>query len=394
MAKRVLRITSNLTKGGTGNHVLAIHNAINQTKEFESFLWCPREFINVNNQIYSQFPPAAIYFNALKTKILGFDSIYAPFWTRTFNKLAPSFDILHLHHLQGYYFDIRSLESVTDKQIVLTVHDYWPITGRCSIPVHCEKWQSHCATCPNLKTYPSTLLDRSSKLFEIKRDAFSELNHLKVVALSQFMAHQLKKSFLKDKEIYIIPPGIDCNTFRPIKKDRSENINLGFVVAKSDFTNKGFDTLLNLIEYLDRTKQRQITITIVGELTTPLRTRLRHFSFVAYSSFVSNSRQLARLFNTFDLFLNFSRSETFGKTNIEAQACGVPILARDIPVFRENVKFGKLFDSDHPELLMQDIYNLLDKWNRDEMHRNMRENYHLDLLGERYQHLYRSFYSD
>ncbi len=392
MVRRVLRITSNLTKGGTGNHVLAIQKAINQSREFQSFLWCPREFVHIRNQLDAQLPRAAIFFNAFKTKFLGLDSIYSPFWNKAFRQIHSSFDIIHLHHLQGYFFDIRSLSSVQHKNMVLTVHDYWPVTGRCSIPGACEKWQTHCFKCPNLQTYPATWIDFSRKLYDIKRDAFTKLQHLKVVALSEFMQHQLKKSFLKDKEIHVIPPGIDCDLFRPLPKKQNSDIHLGFVVAKDDFFNKGFDTLLRLIEHIHHTNQKHIRITIVGTLRDRLAARLNAYPFVKLQPFVTDQNELDKLLNSFDLFLNFSRSETFGKTNIEAQSCGVPVLARQIPVFEEAVKYGALFDSDEPETILSHINELTAlKWDREKMHQEMREHYHLNRLRERYLKLYRSF---
>ena len=92
-----------------------------------------------------------------------------------------------------------------------------------------------------------------------------------------------------------------------------------------------------------------------------------------------------------DLFLNFSRQETFGKTVVEAQACGVPVLARRIPAFEENVEFGELLDDLRPDSLVPVIHKVLAKSrDKNSMHASMQK-YSLEKLGRRYINLYSSF---
>jgi glycosyltransferase involved in cell wall biosynthesis len=50
--------------------------------------------------------------------------------------------------------------------------------------------------------------------------------------------------------------------------------------------------------------------------------------------------ELVKLVQTSDALILYSRYETFGCVLIEANACGVPVIVSDVPVFHENVQEG------------------------------------------------------
>ncbi len=57
----------------------------------------------------------------------------------------------------------------------------------------------------------------------------------------------------------------------------------------------------------------------------------------------------------------YSRFETFGCVIIEANACGIPVIVSDIPVFHENVKAGltgAIVPLNNPGLLAEAIFSV------------------------------------
>ncbi|RPI03494.1 MAG: glycosyltransferase [Calditrichaeota bacterium] len=390
---KVLRMTSSIGKGGAGRHVLDIHRALLSSPEFISHLWCPRETLTGDRIINRRLPVAFIACNWLRTKALGFDSIYAPGWNPMMKRIIADFDIIHLHHLQGYYFDIRSLNLLENKNVVLTLHDMWPLTGRCSLTHSCLKWQTLCHHCPQLDVYPGTWVDWSRFLHRRKIELFGALKSLKVVVLSRFAADLLQASHFKDREFVIIPPGINCDDFKPRSRPPKPFITIGVIAAKPDFYLKGIESLLRLLSTVEQKRQRQYRFRLIGHMTSKTQKILTQYSFVDLFPFIGNPRELNSHYNDFDVFLNLSHLETFGKTNIEAQCAGTPVLARNIPPFRENVYYGALYDSDDPEHLLQEIDRLAaHPWDRQLMHQTIRGKFDLTLLGERYVGLYRTFY--
>jgi glycosyltransferase involved in cell wall biosynthesis len=73
---------------------------------------------------------------------------------------------------------------------------------------------------------------------------------------------------------------------------------------------------------------------------------------------------LARHINMSDALLLYSSYETFGCVLIEANACGVPVIVSDIPVFHETVKEGEngFFAGLHaPEILAAKMLEVIEK---------------------------------
>lgn len=390
---KVLRITSSIRKGGAGRHVLDIHQALLGSPEFASYLWCPRETLAGERIINRRLPMTAIACNGLRTRVLGLDSIYAPGWNRRMSRMVADFDIIHLHHLQGYYFDIRSLKQLETKNVVLTLHDMWPLTGRCSLAHSCQRWQTLCHHCPHLDVYPAVWIDLSRFLHRRKIELFHALSHLKIVVLSHFAADLMQISHFKEHECAIIPPGINCDVFKPLDRPRKPFITIGIIAAKPDFYLKGMESLLRLLSAVALKRDHHFRFRLIGQLTDKTHKLLSSYSFVDLFPFTGSAQQLNSHYNDFDIFLNLSHLETFGKTNIEAQSAGTPVLARNIPPFRENVFFGALYDADDASHLLEEIERLAAQpWDRQLMHQTIRSKFDLSRLGERYSELYRTFF--
>ena len=80
-------------------------------------------------------------------------------------------------------------------------------------------------------------------------------------------------------------------------------------------------------------------------------------SCVLFTGFLSG-KELLSAFNSADLFLFPSLSETFGLAIIEAAACGLPVLLRELPVFRM-FEFAEKF-SNEGEMLKKTVKILED----------------------------------
>jgi glycosyltransferase involved in cell wall biosynthesis len=70
--------------------------------------------------------------------------------------------------------------------------------------------------------------------------------------------------------------------------------------------------------------------------------------------------QLPPIYSAATVFVLFSKVETFGMPLVEAMACGLPILASDIPIHREIVQnAGELVSPDAPDLLAEVLHKIL-----------------------------------
>ena len=258
-------------------------------------------------------------------------------------------DILHLHNLHGYYLDIRVLFSYIrkyKKKVIWTLHDCFSFTGHCSHFDYCgcEKYITGCEKCPQKTNYPASyILDCSKKNYEEKKKLYGNGLDIHFVTPSAWLAGLVKKSFLSNYPVTVIPNGIDQTKFYPIKDkrldmaaekyqiDRSRKIILG--VANVWNEGKGLKCFLQIWKH----EKKDWQVVLVG-LSKKKIDNIRKWQDTIKTENKENLvliertedvRELAVLYSMADVFLNPSREETMGLTTIEAMACGTPVIVSD-----------------------------------------------------------------
>lgn len=240
-------------------------------------------------------------------------------------------DIIGLHNLHGYYLNVEILfQYLKEVQIpvVWTFHDCWPFTGHCTYfdSVGCEKWKTQCFDCPKTRMYPASYgLDNSKWNYRKKRELFAGLDNLTIVTPSKWLADLVNKSFLQEYPVEVIHNGIDLEQFTP---DGRDDLPPGFVpdrrkiilgVASVWDRRKGLDDFLKLNEMLDG----EFRIVLVGLNETQLNDLPATITGIARTENIS---QLATLYRKAHAFVNPTWQDNFPTTNIEALACGTPVV--------------------------------------------------------------------
>ncbi len=240
-------------------------------------------------------------------------------------------DIIHLHNLHGFYLNIEILFeylSRIDTKIVWTLHDCWAFTGHCAYYdyVGCEKWKTGCYDCPQKKEYPpSFYLDRSKQNYALKKNLFTQLKNLEIIVPSKWLASQVEQSFLSKYPIKVIYNGIDLNVFKPIKSNFRLQNNIGLDkkiilgVASIWEKRKGIDTFVELSKILPD----EFQIVLVG---VNHRQQKQLPENIIVINRTNNTNELAEIYSAADIFVNPTLEETLGLTNLEAIACGTPVI--------------------------------------------------------------------
>ncbi|HBE40807.1 MAG TPA: glycosyl transferase [Bacteroidales bacterium] len=239
-------------------------------------------------------------------------------------------DVIHLHNVHGYYLNIAILFNYLKrwgKPVIWTFHDTWPITGHCSYfeHVNCFKWETGCYSCPNIKGYPgSWFIDNSRRNYREKRDLFTGLKDMVLVSPSQWLAKYLKRSFLSDFEVRVINNGVDTVKFDPglagvvnSKYDLEKRYILG--VANIWDERKGLKDFIKLRQILDR----NIDIVLVGISGAQKKALGREIKGILRTESTSD---LASLYAGAEAFVNPTYLDNFPLVNIEALACGTPVI--------------------------------------------------------------------
>jgi putative colanic acid biosynthesis glycosyltransferase len=167
----------------------------------------------------------------------------------------------------------------------------------------------------------------------MKKVLFSSIEKLTVVTPSKWLMSLVKQSFLKEFRTITINNGIDLTKFRPIDSDfRKQNgledkyIILG--VAYDWNFKKGLDYFIRLSDYLIENE----VIVLIGLSHSQIRKLPKNI--IGFKK-THNISKLVEIYSTADVFVNLTLEEVLGLTNIEALACGVPVITFDTGGCRE-----------------------------------------------------------
>jgi len=233
-------------------------------------------------------------------------------------------DVIQLHNLHDHWLNYQILFEYlnkTDIKVVWTFHDCWAFTGHCFhfVTKKCARWKKECYDCPLQREYPKSYLDRSRKNFELKKSLFSSCQNLTIVACSEWMAGLVRESFLKDKRIEVIHNGIDLMTFIPSKAKLDDGKFRILAVSNVWNKEKGFFDLMRLRKILPSDYE----ITIVGLNKKQLSAIPEGIKGIERTQ---NVQELVELYSSSDLLINTTYADTFPTINIEALACGTPVV--------------------------------------------------------------------
>lgn len=239
-------------------------------------------------------------------------------------------NIIHLHNIHGDYVNLPILFRYLKrckKSIIWTLHDCWSFTGRCPYfqMSKCLKWKTGCTQCPFPKSsYPQSRIDTSKLMWRKKRNWFTGIDRMTLVTPSQWLAEIVGQSFLKEYPISVIYNGIDLSIFHPTPSNIKEEIlsTGGYIVLGVAFSwseYKGLDVFEKLCDAI-RDEYHIVLVGVDKKQKERLHRRIRGIDKC------SDQLELAKIYTCADVMLNPTREEVLGLTNIEALACGTPVI--------------------------------------------------------------------
>lgn len=271
----------------------------------------------------------------------GWQDIYNPSFRRLAKLLEGRFDIVHFHSLWGSsgYADLSALPAITRRiPGVLTLRDYWMLTGHCAVYFDCMRWKTGCGQCPDLTIQPAIPVDGTHFNWRRKQRLIAASN-LHVVGISDHVKQQVECSpIFAGKPSSRIYNGIDLAVFQPVDPEQRaiERAALGFA--------EGDVVVLLAGQTVEGIRQGIATHHAVAALNTlrdlpNLRALLLGHSAERVARdlhvprttlpFQTSPAEMARCYRIADICLVTSEVEAFGRIGAEAQACGTPVVAFD-----------------------------------------------------------------
>lgn len=162
---------------------------------------------------------------------------------------------------------------------------------------------------------------------------------VRVSAVSAFLAENLANLFCV-KQISVIPNVVNTEIFKPVGIPDKEGLKLIHVSSLNHPKNPKA-----IIAGFKLFKQQGLSfsLTMVGPLEPSLEVLITEAGLVQEIKWLPEmpQHQLSSLMSAHHALVLYSLHETFGCVLIEANACGLPVLVSDVPVFKELIEDGK-----------------------------------------------------
>lgn len=394
---KVLHINTRCDKGGAATIAYNIHKYINEDTANSSRFAFGRGIkkdencIKVTNNL-------DVNLSAFSHRFLG-DS-------KNFNnigllkKLISEADIVHIHNLHGYYMNYEELINIVtnqNKKIIWTLHDQWPITGRCAFPYRCNKWTEGCYSCEYLKEYPKSFIDKSEKLWMEKKMVFNKLKKDKtiIVTPSIWLKNEVKQSFMKEYKVVSISNGIrsfkrddDKHKLRTKFKLPVDKKIILFVADSVEDKRKGIRYLLDIMNEFTN----EVLFLSVGK---NIEVHKDNFIQLGY---ISDKLSLYDIYKLSDIFVIPSLTDNFPTTVLEAFMNKTPVVGFNVGGITEQLKddCGILVDVEDKDMLKEGILKVISDTRLAKMvsqnaYNKFINNYTEDIFMKRYIDLYKNF---
>lgn len=230
-------------------------------------------------------------------------------------------DIIQLHDIHDHWMNypiLLSYLATLDIPIIWVQHDCWAFTGGCMYfdMIACDKWKTGCKSCPDKRTI---ILNQAERNFNLKAKLLSEIKNLIFISVSDWIGNLLKESSQRNRPIITIHNGIDISRFKPCAEKKKDGKFRIIGVAAVWNARKGFDDFISLRNILPNDYE----ITLVGLLQNKIDKLPDGIRGIQRTNSIE---ELAKLYSESDVYVLPTYSDNFPTTNLEALACGTPVI--------------------------------------------------------------------
>lgn len=350
---KVLQINSHYNQGGAARIAAYIHRQL-LADGVESYVAYGRGTVAQEANVYRFNRTWEIYWSALMSRLTGVNGWFNRAATKRLISLMEQVqpDVVHMHALHGYYVNWPMLFDYLNSHripVVWTFHDCHAFVGNCGYFFDCRKWEEGCDACPYVHNYPkSQFFDFTKWMWRRKKELFTQGENKVIVTPSDWLTGEAKRSFFGKYKCITINNGIDSTQiFCPRDRQKcrekygytpEDKIVLGIAVGYSD-PRKGAEYMLQLARNLQETEPLAKMILIGWEHSNDKM--LQGLTNVEALPATADVNALAEYYSLADVFVLTSLAENYATVNLEAMACGTPVVGFDSGGTPEMLTDGK-----------------------------------------------------
>lgn len=397
---KVLQINAVYGHGSTGTIVRDIEQLCS-AKGIECLVASPDPAVRQAKRGYVIGNTIDHKLHAALSRIYGKQAYYSRCATRSLLKYMDREkpDIVHLHNLHSNYIHLNMLLDYLAKRDIITIvtlHDCWFYTGGCFHYANagCYRWLEKCGNCPKKKLdTPAHLKDCSAQILADRRKYLLAIPRLTVTGVSEWIASEARRTFLKDTKVVTIHNGVDLNVFKPTPSDFRQRLGLeGKYVILGPASKWLSDVNKEVLDNFTKLMHPDEVLLLFGVDVQDTSNLPKNVITYGYTK---NREELAQLYTMADVFVNCTREESLSLINIEAQACGTPVVTFDATATPETVDgiYSLSTQVGNPDRLYESVENI--RYNNDgELSKQVisfaSKNYDLYSNYEEYLNLYKS----
>lgn len=307
----------------------------------------------------------------------------------TESELYKEATIVNLHWVAGF-LDYSSFFQKNTKPVVWTLHDMNPFTGG-------EHYLEEYLGIDDLG-YPINRkiskeeINVAQENISIKMKAISKIDNLTIVAPSEWLAEEARKSdVFKGKHVYCIPYGLDSEIFAPRDKNYSRALfNIPkdkkvilFVADSIDNQRKGFVFLQKAFQLI---ADSNIVLCAIGNKNSDLES----LENILELGPIYDERLMSVAYSAADVFILPSLMDNLPNTVLESLMCGTPVIGFPVGGMHDMIQNrvnGFLTEEISVESLVKTINEFLkntDCFNKIEIRENALKKYDQKVQSQRY----------
>ena len=234
------------------------------------------------------------------------------------------------------------------------------------------------------------LFDDSAKILADRKKYFGLIKNLTVTGVSDWMRKEGIKTIFANRPSMTIYNGVDLQVFKPTKSNLRAVLNLeGKYVIMGPFSKWLSEVNKPIFRYFTENLQEDECLLLFGA-TRQIIDLPKNVKLIGYTKI---REELAALYTMADVFVNCTREESLSLINVEAQACGTPVITFDNTGVAETVdgiNSLRVDTGNAPELFNAVNKIRMKKTSSNEIVSFVSENFDIEKNYKKYIDLYRS----
>lgn len=323
---KILHITFS-SEGGAAVGIKRLHEALKK-KKIKSELYFFLNNLEKNNSFLKKFKwKLIIFFKRLIIKFLTVRKNKESLSLNLIDNLninsiieKKKINIVHLHWIGNEMMSIKQIANIK-KPVIWTFHDMWPFAGAEHFCFDNRFLNKYKTITRNKNEYG---LDLDRIVWKEKFKYFPKKNFFITVPSKWMLQNVIKSKLFTNSQKIVLPYILDLEKWKKskIKKTKRQKIKLLFVATSSVNYRKGFNYLFEAInKHLDKDSY---SLLVVGEKPKKFDELKIEKNFLPITK---SEKKLIKIFNSSDIFVLPSISESFGQVYIEAGSLGLPCIA-------------------------------------------------------------------